>query len=152
MVIFLIFLLFCFGIFYYTSGRIGTERNDNFYFLSFPVFSSLRWLKLKQQWYFLIFWIFLSLFRIFYHASGKNGTGGYFLFSLFRNPFLPIFAWNGATMVFFNFFHFLAICLEFSVTRRIGTKRNYNSYFLSFSSFSNQFWLEMNPQWYFLIF
>ena len=28
----------------------------------------------------------------------------------------------------------------------------YNFYFLSFSSFSNQFWLEMNPQWYFLIF
>ena len=28
----------------------------------------------------------------------------------------------------------------------------YNFYFLSFSSSSNQFWLEMNPQWYFLIF
>ena len=28
----------------------------------------------------------------------------------------------------------------------------YNFYFLSFSSFYNQFWLEMNPQWYFLIF
>ena len=28
----------------------------------------------------------------------------------------------------------------------------YNFYFISFSSFSNQFWLEMNPQWYFLIF
>ena len=28
----------------------------------------------------------------------------------------------------------------------------YNFYFLSFSSFSNQFWFEMNPQWYFLIF
>ena len=28
----------------------------------------------------------------------------------------------------------------------------YNFYFLFFSSFSNQFWLEMNSQWYFLIF
>ena len=28
----------------------------------------------------------------------------------------------------------------------------YNFYFLFFSTFSNQFWLEMNPQWYFLIF
>ena len=28
----------------------------------------------------------------------------------------------------------------------------YNFYLLSFSSFSSQFWLEMNPQWYFLIF
>ena len=28
----------------------------------------------------------------------------------------------------------------------------YNFYFISFSSFSNQFWLEMNPQWYFFNF
>ena len=56
--IFWIFLLFFFGIFYYTSGTNGTEQNDNFCFLSFPAFSSLFWLKMKPQWYFLIFWTF----------------------------------------------------------------------------------------------
>ena len=35
---------------------------------------------------------------------------------------------------------------------RNETKRNDNFYFLSFSAFSNSFWLEMRPLWYFLIF
>ena len=41
--------------------------------------------------------------------------------------------------------------LEFSITRRVGMKRNDNFYFLYFSAFSNLFWLEIMPQWYFLI-
>ena len=41
---------------------VGTKRNDNFYFLSFPAFSSLFWFKMKSQWYFLIFLIFLPFF------------------------------------------------------------------------------------------
>ena len=45
-----------------------------------------------------------------------------------------------------------AIFLEFSFTRWVGTKRNDNFYFLYFSAFSNLFWLEMKPQWYYLIF
>ena len=57
--IFWIFLPIFFGIFYYTSGWNGTEWNDNFYFLSFYAFSSLFWLKMKPQRYFLIFLIFL---------------------------------------------------------------------------------------------
>ena len=44
------------------TRRIGTKRNYNFYFLSFPAFSSLFWPKMKPQWYFLIFWIFLPFF------------------------------------------------------------------------------------------
>ena len=55
-------------------------------------------------------------------------------------------------MVFLNFFTFFAIFLEFYITRRVGTKRNNNFYFLSFSAFCNLFWLEMEPQRYFLIF
>ena len=42
-------------------------------------------------------------------------------------------------MVFFNFFNFFAISLEFSISRLAGTKRNDNFYFSSFSSFSNLF-------------
>ena len=70
--IFLIFLLFCFGIFYYKSG---TERNGNFYFLSFLAFSCLLWLKMKPQWYFLIFWIFLPYFLNFLSRLGQEWNG-----------------------------------------------------------------------------
>ena len=42
-------------------------------------------------------------------------------------------------MVFFNFFNLFAIFLEFSITRRVGMKRNDNFYFLYFSAFSNYF-------------
>ena len=88
---FLIFLLFCFGILYYTSGRNGTERNDNFYFLSFPTFSSLLWLKMKPQWYFFdslnFFAIFLE-FSITPRARMKRKHNFYFLsFSVFSNLF-----------------------------------------------------------------
>ena len=52
--------------------------------------------------------------------------------------------------IFLNFF---AICLEFSITHWVGTKRNDNLYFLSFSAFSNQFLLEKKPKLFvFLIF
>ena len=85
--IFWIFLLFFFGIFYYTSG---TERNDNFYFLSFPTFSSLFWLKMKPQWYFLIFeffCLFLEL-SITPRVRMERKDNFYFLsFSVFSNLF-----------------------------------------------------------------
>ena len=42
--------------------------------------------------------------------------------------------------------------MEFSITRRVGTKRNGDFFFLNSSAFSNLFWLGMKPQWYFLIF
>ena len=72
--------------------------------------------------------------------------------SLFFCQFQHIMAWNETTMVFWNFLNFIAIFLEFSITIRVRTKRNYNFYFLSFTAFSNLFWLEMKPQRYFLIF
>ena len=57
-----------------------------------------------------------------------------------------------ATMIFLNFLKFFPIFLEFSITRRVGTKRNDNFCFPSFSAFLNLFWLEIKPQWYFLNF
>ena len=48
--------------------------------------------------------------------------------------------------------NFFAIVLEFCITRRVGTKLNDNIYFLSFSAFSNLFWLQMKLYWHFLIF
>ena len=86
---------------------------------------------------------------IFYYTLGRNRTeqnGTIIFISLFLIYFQPILAWNEFIMVFFNIF------LEFSITRRIGTKRNYNFYFLSFPALSSLFWLKRKPQWYFLIF
>ena len=48
-------------------------------------------------------------------------------------------------MTFFNFLNFVAIFLEFSITRGVGTERNDNFRFLSLSALSNLFWLEMKP-------
>ena len=68
-----------------------------------------------------------------------------FLFSLFHVILQPILAQNEAIIVFFNFLNFFAILLEFGISRRVGTKRSGNFHFLSFSSFSNLFLLEMKP-------
>jgi len=54
-------------------------------------------------------------------------------------------------MVFINFLNLFAIFLEFSITRRVGMKRNDNFYFLSFSAFSNLFRLEIKPYEYLLL-
>ena len=55
-------------------------------------------------------------------------------------------------MVYFNFFNFVAIFLEFSISRRLGAERTDNFYFLPFLSSFNLWWLEIEPLWYFLIF
>ena len=54
-------------------------------------------------------------------------------------------------MICFNFLNFVAILLKFSITRRVGTKRNDNFYFLSFSAFPFLFCLEMKPYGYLLL-
>ena len=54
-------------------------------------------------------------------------------------------------MEFLNFLNFVTIILEFSITRRVGTKRNDNFYFLSSSAFPYLFWLEMNSYGYLLL-
>ena len=118
----LIFLLFCFVIFYYTSGRNGTERNDNFYFLSFPAISSLLWLKMKPQWYFLIFWIFLLFFWNFLLHIGQEWNGTIIFILSLSQPLLTYFClkWshNG---IFLIFLIILLFFWEFFVMCRIGT-------------------------------
>ena len=74
------------------------------------------------------------------------------MFSPFVSLFQLILVWKEVITGFFNFLKIFAIFLEFSFTRWMGTKRNDNFYFLYFSAFSNLFWLEMKPQWYYLIF
>ena len=96
--------------------------------------------------------MFCYFFGILCDMSGMEETKGEFLFSLCLIIFHPIFAWNDAIMVFFNFSNFVAIFLKFSITRQVRTKRYDNFYFLSVSWFSNRFWIGIKPRWYFLIF
>ena len=128
------------------TRRAGTKRNDNFYFLSFSSFSNLFSFEMKPIMVFFSFSnFFYYFFGIFYFASGTNKTERYFLYSFFPDIFVPILDWNEAIVVFFHFLNFFAILLEFSIMRPAGTKHNDNFYFLSFSSFSILFSLEMKP-------
>ena len=54
------------------TGRVGTDRNDNFYFLSFLALANLFWPVTKPEWCFSVFLIFLLFFGIFYYRSGRN--------------------------------------------------------------------------------
>ena len=135
MVFFNFFNFFAIFLEFPITHRVGTKRNDNFYFRSFSDFSNL---KAWNEAILVVSFNFLNFFGIFYHESDKNETERKFLFSLFLILFEPIMAWNECIMVFFNFFNFFAFFfLKFSITRRVRTKGNNNFYFLYFSSFSN---------------
>ena len=81
---------------------------------------------------------------------GRNETL-IFIFFL-SQPFPTYFGLKWSHTGVFYFFEFFCFFLEFSITCRVRTKRNVNFYFLSFSAFSNLFWLEMKPWRCFLIF
>ena len=93
----------------------------------------------------LFYWNFLL--RVMYERNGSI----IFIFSLSR-PFPTYFGlkWshNG---IFLNHWIFLLFFFEISISRRVGTKRNDKFYILSFSAFSNLFWLEIMPKLYFWI-
>ena len=128
--------------------RLGTERNDNFYFHSSSDFTD------QKSWNeaIMVSFNFLNFFAIFLEFSITRRVGmernDNFYFLSFTAFLQCILVWNEATRVFFNFF---VIFLEFSITHREGTKQNDNFYFLYFPAFSSLFWLQMKPQWYFLI-
>ena len=124
--------------------RVETKRNDNFYFLSFSVISNLFSLEMNRYWNIWICWMFLLLFWNFQFSVGyERNVMIIFIFSL--SPPFPTYFWPRRTpwQYFLIFWIFLLFFLEFSITRRVGTERNGNFYFLSFSAFSNLFWLEM---------
>ena len=85
---------------------------------------------------------FQNFFTIFLEFSFMRNVGSERNDKFLESPCLilvqHILARNGAIMVFLNF---LAFFLKFSITRCVGTKQNDNSYLLSFSAFSNLFWL-----------
>ena len=76
----------------------------------------------------------------------------HFLFSLFLDLFQPIFAWNEATMVFFDFLEFRYLFLEFSFTRPVGREQKQNFYFSLSRPFPTYFGLKWSHNGIFLIF
>ena len=83
----------CFAIFlkFSITCRVGTHRNDVFYFLSFLVFPILYWLEKKLWWCFLIFWFLLLFFFEFSILScvetHRNDFYYFLSFTAFPNLF-----------------------------------------------------------------
>ena len=168
-----IFLKFC------IMDGVGTERNDNFYFLSFSFFSTLFRLQKKRQWYFIIFWIVFTIFLEFsitLRVRTKQNDTFYFLsFSALSNLFwlemTPYWFYNNF-LTFFYFFEIFyhvsgrngTIILIFSLSLTfptyVGLKRNI-MIFLNFLNFFAIFFefcttdvvgTEWNKNFYFLSF
>ena len=138
------------------TSCVGTKRNDNIHFLSFSAFSNLfsSFLILLQPIVasigaIMVFFKFLEyfcyFFGIFWYELSRNETERQYLFSFFLGLFQPTLPLNEAILLFFNFLNFFAIFLEFSIIHQVGTERNYNFYFISFSLSFNWFWIEIKP-------
>ena len=136
--IFWIFYYF-YGIFYYASGRNGTERNDNFYFsLShlFPTYFGLIWI---HNGIFVFFTIFME-FSITLQVGTKRNDNFYFLsFPAFSNLFWLIMKLYWYFLIFWIFLLFF-----WNFLLHIGQERNGTIIFIvSISASSILFWLKM---------
>ena len=146
--IFLIFWIFL-QFFMNFLLRVRLERNWMIICI-FPIYQSIPTyygLKWSHNGIFKFSEFFSYFFGIFYYVSDWNGVGRFFLFSPFISVSPLILAWNEAIIVFYDFLNFFVICLEFSITHWVGTKRNETIIFIfiSFSAISNQFLLEKKP-------
>ena len=146
----------CFAIFleFSITHWVGTKRNETIiciFSLSRP-FPNNFYLERSHNCIFLIFCIFLQFFMSFLLPVGLKRSGMIiFIFPISR--FIVTYyglKWSHNGIFIFSefFFYFLGIFF----THRVGTKRNDNFCFPSFSAFFNVFWLEMKPQWYFFKF
>ena len=100
---FLIFRFFFpfFGIFYYLSGKNGTESLFLF-FLFLGLFQPISAWNEAITLSFNLLKFFSILFWIFTYASGRNGTkrnDNFYFLSL--SLFQPVLAWNASEIVFF---------------------------------------------------
>ena len=135
---------FFFGIFYYASGRNGTEWQ-----ILLSLFLGLFQCILAWKEAIRGFFNFLNFFSIFleFYITRRIRTKrkDKFFFLLFLSLFQPILAWNESIRVFITFTNFVAIFLEFSIIGRVGTDRNNNFHFLPFWPFTYVLWIEKNP-------
>ena len=124
------------------TRQFGTKRNDNFYFLSLSLFRTILAWNEATIVFFDFFWIFFSFFWNFLFPVRSEGKGQtIFIFSLSRH--FPTYF--GMKLSHNGIFLFFSLFFEFYISRRVGTERKDNFCFLSFSSFTNLFWLEKKP-------
>ena len=122
---FLYFFLFFFLEFSIT-GRVRTDRNDFFYFLSFLAFPNLFWPEKLPKCWFLVFLIFFCYF-LEISLTRRVGThlNDFYFFCFFFLSFsaFPYLFWIGKKKqwCFLIFLSFLAIFFEYFITGRAGT-------------------------------
>ena len=124
------------------TDRVGIDRNDNFYFLSFFAFPCLFGLKRSPNSVLYFFEFFFYCFWILYYGLDSNWSERSFFFSLFLGLSQYVLARREAPTVFYNFLNFFGIFFEFSSTGRVAIDRNDNFCFLHFLAFPNLFWIE----------
>ena len=132
-----------FTIFWNFLLRVRLERNRTivFIFTIYQRFHPYFGLKWSHNSILYVFEFFLQFFMNFLLRVGLERNGMIiFIFPVSRS--IPTYyVLKRATMIFLNFSNFFSIFLEFSIMRRVVTKQNDNFCFLSFSAFSNLFWL-----------
>ena len=67
------FLIFQIFLEFSSTRLVGTKRNDNFYFLTFPGFSNLFWLEMNHNR--ISFFLFFEFFTIFLEFSITHRVG-----------------------------------------------------------------------------
>ena len=133
--------------------------NDSFYILSFSAFSNLFRVEMMPQRYFLIFWIFFSIFLKFSLTrtvgTERNGMK-IFIFSLSHHfPTYFRLKWNhNGIFYFFEFFYYFFGIFYYASCRN-GTDRQFlffillgifqpilawNEAVMAFFKFLNFFW------------
>ena len=127
------------------------ERNRPIIFIfslsgHFSTYFCFKWSQNGILQFFFNFFAICSEFSITHLVGTKRNETIIYIFSLSR-PFPTNFCLKRShNCIFFNFLNFFAIFYEFSITRRVGTKRNDNFYFSCFSVYSDLVRLEIKPQ------
>ena len=93
--------------------RVGMDRNENFFFLSYSAYPISFWLEMKPQWCFLIFWIFLLFFWNSLFLVGLEWIGTRIFFFSHSRPVPSSFGlkWshNDVLWIFKFFYYFFGI-------------------------------------------
>ena len=114
--------------------QIETERNDNFYFLSFLAISKLYWLEMKPQWYFFYFLNFFAIsveFSIMRQVGTERNDN--FSFPPFSSSFNLWWLEMEPLCYFLIFFEFFCVFfLNFLL--RVGQERSRTTIFIFFLS------------------
>ena len=132
--IFLMFLQYFWE--FFSSGRIGTVWNKNFFFSLFqpvPTHFGLKWCQEYIFQFFEFFWEFSSLVQV---GTDRNGKKKFLSFSACHDPFWLEMMPGWCFLIFWIFLLFFWV---FSSSVQVETDRNEKKKFLSFSACHDPF-------------